>query len=125
MCDKRERGFYPAGIIADHERQILVDEYEGTEHKAAYTVCPVCDGKGSHVDPAIDGNGLSAEDFADDPDFREAYFGGSYDVQCSGCRGMRVVLEPTTAEGKAVLRERAEAAMAYDAERMAEIRMGA
>lgn len=31
-----------------------------------YEVCPRCEGKGKHVNPAIDGNGLSAEDFAEE-----------------------------------------------------------
>jgi len=61
---------------------------------ARYEVCGGCGGHGVHVDPSIDGRGLSAEDFAEDPDFEEAYFAGAYDVQCSECRGQRVVLVP-------------------------------
>jgi hypothetical protein len=56
-------------------------------------VCPDCDGHGVHVSPAIDGNGLSSEDFDQDPDFREAYFSGQYDVRCEVCKGLRVVPE--------------------------------
>jgi len=63
-----------------------------------YEVCPRCDGSGKHVNPAIDGNGLSSEDFAEDPDFKEAYFSGAYDVICSECHGKRVVPIPDVAQ---------------------------
>jgi predicted methyltransferase len=56
-------------------------------------VCPRCNGTGSHVNPAIDGNGLSADDLDQDPDFNEAYFRGDYDVRCEECKGENVVLE--------------------------------
>lgn len=55
-----------------------------------YEVCMQCDGKGTQVSPAIDGNGLSAEDFAQDPDFAERYFSGAYDIPCRECMGRRV-----------------------------------
>ncbi len=32
-------------------------------------VCPVCEGHGIHVNPAIDSHGISSEEFWDDPDF--------------------------------------------------------
>lgn len=54
-------------------------------------VCPTCSGKGHHVNPSIDANGLSSDDFDADPDFREDYFGGAYDVQCYECGGKNVV----------------------------------
>lgn len=52
-----------------------------------WSICPVCDGEGSHVNPNIDSHGLSAEDFRDDPDFAESYFRGDYDEQCRTCHG--------------------------------------
>lgn len=55
-------------------------------------ICPTCDGEGTHVNRAIDGNGLTAEDLADE-DFRESYMSGAYDVPCEECRGRRVVRE--------------------------------
>jgi len=58
-----------------------------------FKVCPKCEGKGSHVNPSIDGNGLTYEDFENDPDFEEAYFAGNYDVECYECHGQRVVQE--------------------------------
>jgi predicted methyltransferase len=54
-------------------------------------VCPTCDGDGTHVNPAVDGNGISPDQFREDPDFEEAYFSGVYDVRCEECEGKNVV----------------------------------
>lgn len=62
------------------------------EIPARRIVCPLCNGKGSHVNPSIDSHGLSREDFDDDPDFRENYFSGMYDVPCYRCHGKNVCL---------------------------------
>jgi RecJ-like exonuclease len=73
---------------------------------ARYEVCDRCDGKGTHTNPAIDGNGISPEEFREDPDFEEAYFRGDYDVSCSVCHGQRVVAvvdEPRLKGRKALL----------------------
>lgn len=96
---------------------------------AAYEVCWNCRGNGTTVNPAIDGNGLSNEDFDADPDFRDDYFSGVYDVACSECKGLRVTLvvdeklaDPgLLAEYHAHLDEK----YAYEAECAAERRMGA
>jgi len=56
---------------------------------AIWEVCSVCDGKGKHVNPAIDSQGLTSEDF-EDRDFEEDYLSGVYDVPCSCCHGNRV-----------------------------------
>jgi hypothetical protein len=58
---------------------------------AKFELCPRCRGAGSHVNPAIDGNGISPEEFRDDPDFEEAYFRGDYDVSCERCEGEKVI----------------------------------
>lgn len=55
-------------------------------------VCPICNGTGKHVNPAIDGHGLSAEDL-DDEEFREAYLSGAYDITCQECSGNNVIQE--------------------------------
>jgi len=52
-----------------------------------WEVCDTCNGKGSHVNPSIDAHGLSSEDFDEDPEFREEYFSGTYDVPCYECGG--------------------------------------
>lgn len=59
--------------------------------KTKWVVCPVCDGEGTTVNPDIDSNGLTRDDFEADPDFAEAYKSGVYDIQCRGCDGKRVV----------------------------------
>ncbi len=63
------------------------------ELPSKFVVCYRCEGKGTHVNPAIDGNGISREDFDADPDFHEAYMAGAYDQTCSLCKGARVVSE--------------------------------
>ena len=87
----------------------------------AYEVCPLCEGKGSHVNPAIDCNGLTAEDFAEDPDFLGDYMSGLYDQPCNQCGGCRVV--PVSTDSRVIRIMENEAA--YQAERAAERRMGA
>ena len=54
-------------------------------------ICWKCDGKGTHVNPSIDGHGLTREDFDEDPDFKEAYMRGDYDIQCTTCKGEKVI----------------------------------
>lgn len=53
-------------------------------------VCPACDGAGTELRGGLKGVVISDENLADD-DFREAYFGGRYDVACSECKGLNVV----------------------------------
>jgi hypothetical protein len=70
----------------------IIEDGEGNELEipAKFEVCSTCDGKGKHVNPAIDSNGLTEEDFDMDPDFRENYFSGMYDMPCNECKGRRV-----------------------------------
>jgi hypothetical protein len=92
-------------------------------------VCPTCDGKGTHVNPSIDAGGITGSDMADDPEFFEDYMGGRYDVTCSQCGGRTTVPTPDhdrmTPEQREALESQQDADAAYDAERAAEIRMGA
>lgn len=68
------------------------DGYEVTHHlPAKFEVCDRCRGMGTHVNPAVDGDGIPAHEFAEDPDFAEEYFSGVYDVPCHECDGQRVV----------------------------------
>lgn len=71
---------------------ITIEDADGNELElpARFEVCSRCEGEGTHTNPAIDGNGLTAEDLADD-DFRQDYMGGVYDVACEKCAGARVV----------------------------------
>lgn len=57
-----------------------------------YELCETCRGKGTVVNPNIDRQGLSREDFDEDPDFAEDYFSGAYDIACNECNGERVAL---------------------------------
>lgn len=62
---------------------------------ATFEVCPRCRGKGTHVNPAVDGSGLSQEDFDEGgPEFFEDYMSGVYDVACYECGGKRLVEAP-------------------------------
>jgi hypothetical protein len=63
--------------------------------RCRYIVCSTCDGRGSHVNPSIDSEGLTASDFEEaGEDFREEYCSGRYDVPCYECGGQRVVPWP-------------------------------
>lgn len=105
------------------------DEVE-VELPAVFEVCDRCDGKGKHDHPAF--NGFTQEDMDEDPDFREDYFRGVYDVACTVCHGQRVVAEVAerelNAEQKAhyaaYLKAQREIAESYAIER-AERAMGA
>ena len=59
-----------------------------------FEVCGTCSGKGTHVNPSIDAHGITPEEFEEDPDFKESYFEGHYDVPCYECQGQRVVPVP-------------------------------
>lgn len=78
---------YPDGFKADVEATFLNATIPGD-----LVVCPICEGKGSYVNPSIDSQGLSAEDFDEAGDeFREDYFKGVYDKRCECCEGSNVV----------------------------------
>jgi hypothetical protein len=64
------------------------------EFPARRVICSRCDGKGTHVNPNIDGNGITGEEMSElGPDFFEDYMGGVFDVRCEECRGEKIVLE--------------------------------
>jgi len=71
-----------------HDRNGDIQE---VELPGKYEACSKCGGKGSTVNPAVDGHGISPEEFAEDPDFEEAYHAGVYDIPCPECHGKRVV----------------------------------
>ena len=52
-----------------------------------WAICSLCDGNGKHVNPSIDCGGITQDEFDEDPDFRDDYFSGRYDVQCKACEG--------------------------------------
>jgi hypothetical protein len=100
--------------------------------KCKYEVCSTCRGTGTTVNPSIDGNGISPEQFAEDPEFEEAYFAGRYDIVCPDCNGMRVELVPCQKQDDPnfekvinLIREEMQSEREYEAEVEAERRMGA
>lgn len=104
---------------------------DGTEFKlpTKWVVCPVCNGAGSHVDPAIDAGGLSAEDFAEDPDFAEDYLAGTYDVPCNKCGGRTTVrevyIDRLSPEHRALYEQQLLEDAAYESTRRMEYMLGA
>jgi len=97
-----------------------------------YTVCPTCEGRGSHVNPSIDCGGITSNDWDEDPDFEEEYRGGRYDVACYGCKGQRVIMAIAESqcftdeqkENLALLARLQEEAEEDHRERMMEMRYG-
>ncbi len=126
--DIRERR-QPHGVTHDHKRMcIVIEDYGDGEYEvpAQHEVCPVCSGKGTHVNPSIDSHGIGAEEMYEDPDFAEEYFGGAYDVECNECAGQRVVLVPKDSNhpGAVALERARQNEYEYAAECEAERRMG-
>lgn len=136
---------------ADEENMVIrfsVEDYDGEEYAgdtvvelpACYGVCPVCEGKGKHVNPSIDASGWSQEDdrddWQDDDDWRDeddgepksAYQRGLYDVVCYTCKGKRVVLEVDERRAKpedlSAWREKLEEDAEYEREVRAEREYG-
>jgi len=101
------------------------DDEELVTVAVEYDVCPICEGKGTHVNPSIDAHGLSAEDFGNDPDFLEDYLGGVYDQVCNECYGKRVVPIPSHSLAKGWMDEVMDNREAMYAEQLSELRMGA
>ena len=99
---------------------------------AKWDVCGTCNGKGTHVDPSIDCNGLTAEDFYEDPEFEYEYISGAYDQQCNECGGRTTVpmidmerLNDTQKEALALLEREQDAEADSHAMERAERAMGA
>jgi hypothetical protein len=109
-----DKGRMVAEVARDYDERVWIPfEYE---------VCDLCGGKGTMVNPNIDRNGLTHEDFDEmGPEFEEDYFRGVYDQPCARCDGDRVMPVPTTAEGIQLVdeieRERYEIYAEQEAER--------
>lgn len=72
---------------------LTIELYEDFVLPARYEVCHRCRGTKTHVNPSIDGNGLSREDMDDFGDeFFEDYMSGVYDVICEECHGEGLLL---------------------------------
>ena len=114
-------------VRTDEETDELVEEE--FELPIVFEVCSTCRGTGTHVNPSIDSNGLTREDFDEDPDFLESYMQGNYDVSCYECGGKRVspAIDETNADKEVLrrLRERQRDDAEFRRECEAERRMGA
>ena len=82
---------------------VEADNADGYEEKLVslpirFEVCSTCCGRGSTVNPSVDGDGWTREQFDEDPDFEESYFNGDYDVTCRTCHGAN--LEALPDEGR-------------------------
>jgi hypothetical protein len=114
----------------------LIDEDAGPDEEYEFEVefpatrekCDRCDGTGTHVNPSIDGNGLS-EESQSDPEFMADYMAGHYDVRCEECKGEKIVLvidrEAADPKMLKLLDEAEQADYDAEAEAAAERRMGA
>ena len=120
--DSREHSYYPSNIKQDYQNMKLI--IDGRPIPAKAEICPVCNGKGSFVNPSIDSQGLSSEDMQEEG-FREDYFGGSYDQTCSSCNGNRVILVPRDETEMEDINQTLQDEADYRAEIDAERRMGA
>ena len=65
-------------------------DYDEVELPTHFVVCPLCEGKGKHVNPSVDANGLGRGQMEDE-DFMHDYMSGVYDITCNSCNGRRVV----------------------------------
>lgn len=69
------------------------DWEEEVEVPTRWEICSRCRGNGTHVNPNIDGNGITGEEWENewDDDSREMYLTGGYDVRCEeGCSDGKV-----------------------------------
>jgi hypothetical protein len=110
---------------ADEDEETIVD------FPMKWEVCGLCNGRGKHVNPSIDCNGLTGEDFAEDPDFAQDYFAGRYDQQCNCCHGRTTVpaidedrLDEDQKKWLVVLQDQQEEQRDYEREAAWERRMG-
>ena len=90
------------------------DEEEMVTVAVTMVPCPVCQGRGSYVNPAIDAGGLTPEQLSefDDDDGGNSYLDGAFDQTCSACGGTGVYpeidREKTNPEALALADEQAE-----------------
>lgn len=111
-----------------HQRHVTLTDTAGNEVAvpARFQVCQACDGEGRVLNPSIASHAYSLDDFREafDEEAAEEYLrggAGRYGVECSACRGLRVVLVPDIAACDASARATVAADAASRREGMAEI----
>ena len=107
---------------------LYLDNGEELSLPMTWEVCGVCNGKGKHVNPAIDAGGLTHDDMHDDPDFADAYMAGVFDQTCNRCKGRTTVpvvnYDALTPEQREQYEAQQRADWEEQEERLAEIRAG-
>jgi DnaJ-class molecular chaperone len=94
-------------------------------------ICDRCEGHGSYVNPNIDGNGITGDEWAQWSDEeQETYLSGGYDVTCEDCNGNGTLqvpdVEACNANQLDILKrynDKLADEAKYDAECASEIRM--
>lgn len=88
-------------------KKLTLTDKDGDEHEieapALWEICSRCDGEGHHSNPSIDGNGITSSEWAEwDPEERETYMSGGYDVSCDECKtaGKILVVDSAAFERK-------------------------
>jgi hypothetical protein len=87
------------GLLKKQTRLVVLMRPSGHEYELELPIrtvtCSRCEGKGSHVDPSVDWQGITESEAAslNDPDFWHSYREGDYDVPCEVCLGRRLVDE--------------------------------
>ena len=76
-----------------------------------WIICPVCNGDGTTVNPAIDSNGISTTELYEDPEFHADYMSGVYDQNCAACDGSGKMLESHIEDLREAAKDRQLAAM--------------
>ena len=123
--DIRETKLHPTGW-REEGKFLIHKDYDDNEtrHPAEFRVCECCGGEGAVVNPSIDSHGLSSQEFDEDPDFREDYLRGAFDISCPHCHGRNVTLFPSLPDGIKAYQESEYEERSYYAEIAAERRMG-
>jgi len=88
---------FPEGTEVDYKKRTIsvpvLDEETGdvtdvVELPMKFSICSVCEGHGKYVDPNIDRHGITSSELEEmEQEELDAYFGGSYDVDCKACKG--------------------------------------
>lgn len=104
-----------------------IESYRKKEVQTKKEVCERCKGEGSHVNPSIDGNGITAQEMHDaGEEFSDNYRAGVYDVQCEECKGLRVIdvvdVDLLSTEDKTAYYKNIDQMCADEAEHQAELR---
>ena len=98
--------------------------FEDEQVEVEFHICNICDGKGKYVNPSIDSQGIIAEEFNEDPDFKVNYMSGVYDVTCELCKGRNGIPWPVDVEIQKKVQNWCLEQGSYRSECEAERRMG-